>query len=124
MVHLIHLPCLPDWVQNYDTSKRPPSNVKVKLKNIWIYIFAYFCNIYLLLYVHLSLFAALFGSIFAFFCNIYLYSNVHLSLFAAPEGKVWEDIWNVGTQYLDNKFYYYEISAGKESIQTLENLKK
>jgi len=41
--------------------------------------------------------------------------------FITPEGKVWEDIWNVGTQYLDNKFYYYEISAVLRSMDKALN---
>ncbi|XP_066927374.1 uncharacterized protein [Clytia hemisphaerica] len=31
--------------------------------------------------------------------------------FLDPEGKIWKDLWNVGTSYLDNKFYFFESSA-------------
>merc|ERR1711964_768348 len=31
--------------------------------------------------------------------------------FLGPDGKIMADIWNVGTQYLENKFYYYEMSS-------------
>lgn len=31
--------------------------------------------------------------------------------FLGPDGKIMEDIWNVGTQYLENKFYFYEMSS-------------
>jgi len=31
--------------------------------------------------------------------------------FLDPEGKIWKDLWNVGTNYLDNKFYFFEAGS-------------
>merc|ERR1711937_344149 len=36
--------------------------------------------------------------------------------FLGSDGKVMEDLWNVGTQYLENKFYYYEMSSVLRSM--------
>ena len=33
--------------------------------------------------------------------------------FLDPEGKIWKDLWNVGTNYLDNKFYFFEAGSSK-----------
>jgi hypothetical protein len=39
------------------------------------------------------------------FCNI--------CLLADPDGKIFKDLWNVGTSYLDNKFYFFEVTSSK-----------
>lgn len=33
--------------------------------------------------------------------------------FLDPDGKIWKDLWNVGTNYLDNKFYFFEVTSSK-----------
>ncbi|XP_065649943.1 uncharacterized protein LOC100207796 isoform X3 [Hydra vulgaris] len=43
--------------------------------------------------------------------------------FLDPQGKIFKDIWNLGTNYMDNKFYYYEmISINRAMDKTLKKM--
>ena len=33
-----------------------------------------------------------------------------------PEGKIFKDIWNMGTNYMENKFYFYEMNGSETNF--------
>lgn len=33
-----------------------------------------------------------------------------------PEGKIFKDIWNMGTNYMENKFYFYEMNGSEATF--------
>ena len=45
------------------------------------------------------------------FCAV-LQSDFHLD----PDGKIFKDIWNMGTNYMDNKFYFYEMNGSEATF--------